>query len=121
MSQMQKRENEKQMLPAIPPRVDVFENEAELLLVADLPGVAKDAVEVKFDDGELSIFARRSQVDNGTLLRRETEARNYERLFALPDGIDVDKVVAELEAGVLKVHLPKAPQKRARKIEVRGA
>ena len=121
MSQMQKRENEKQALPAIPPRVDVFENEAELLLVADLPGVAKDAVEVKFDDGELSIAAKRTTTEQGSLLRRETEARNYERLFTLPDGIDVEKVSAELDAGVLKVHLPKAPQKRARRIEVRGA
>jgi HSP20 family protein len=114
---------EKVTTQAIPPRVDVFENETELLLVADLPGVAKDAVEVKFDDGELSIAATRSKATEaeGTLLRRETEARDYHRLFSLPDGIDVEKVSAELDTGVLRVHLPKAAQKRARRIEVRGA
>ena len=120
MSQMEKREKV-ESTPAIPPRVDVFENESELLLVADLPGVAKDAVEVKFDDGELSIAARRGTKSEGTLLRRETEVRDYERVFSLPDGIDVEKVSAELESGVLRVHLPKAPQKRARRIEVRSA
>jgi HSP20 family protein len=113
--------HEKEATQAIPPRVDVFENEAELLLVADLPGVTKDAVEVKFDDGELSIAAKRGTQVEGTLLRRETEARDYHRLFSLPDGIDVEKVSAELDAGVLRVHLPKAAQKRARRIEVRGA
>jgi len=122
---MSTRENttkeQKALSPAITPRVDVFENDAELLLVADVPGVSKDAVEVRFDDGELSISARREAKTEGTLLRQEAESRSYHRLFALPDGIDVENTSAELEAGVLRVHLPKSVQKRARKIEVRGA
>lgn len=90
------------------PRVDVWENDAELLLVADLPGVAPDAVDVQLEDGELVIEGRR------------TKGRAYRRAFALGDGFDLDKVAARHVNGVLELRLPKAAHKRTRKIEVRA-
>lgn len=90
------------------PRVDVWENDAELLLVTDLPGVPADAVDVRFDDGELSIEGRRPK------------GRVYRRTFALGDGFDLDKVAARQVNGVLELRLPKAAHKRTRKIEVRA-
>jgi HSP20 family protein len=90
------------------PRVDVWESEAELLLLADLPGVPADAVDVRFDDGELTIEGRRAK------------GRVYRRVFALSDGFDLDKVAARHEGGVLELRLPKAAHKRTRKIEVRA-
>lgn len=90
------------------PRVDVWENDAELLLVADLPGVPADAVDVQFDDGELVIEGRRAK------------GRAYRRAFALSDGFDLDKVAARHGNGVLELRLPKAAHKRTRKIEVRA-
>jgi HSP20 family protein len=87
----------------IRPRVDVFENDAEYLVVADLPGVAKDALDLRFEDSQLRI-----------------RGGEYERAFAMPDGIDAEKIGADLSAGVLRVRLPKAAEKRSRRIDVRA-
>lgn len=90
------------------PRVDVFESANDYLVVADLPGVAKEDLDVHFEDGELRIAGTRGK------------AFAYERAFAMPEGIDAEAIGAELTAGVLKVRLPKAAQKRLRKIDVRA-
>lgn len=91
-------------------RVDVYENEDELLMLADLPGVPADGLDIRFENGELTIEGRRG------------EARRYKRVFALDAaGFDLDKVAARQQNGVLELRLPKAPQKRARKIEVRAS
>jgi HSP20 family molecular chaperone IbpA len=91
-------------------RVDVYENENELLLLADLPGVPADGLDVRLENGELTIVGRRG------------ESRSYKRAFAVDErSFDLDKVAARRENGVLEVRLPKASQKRVRKIEVRAS
>ncbi len=102
------------------PRVDVYENDAELLLVADVPGVAKDAVQIQFEDNHLEIEAKREPRNKGTALAQELVAASYRCGFTVPEGIDAEKIEAKLDAGVLTVHLPKAAAKRARRIEVRA-
>ena len=97
---MEAKKNEKSV---VRPRVDVLESEAELLLVADMPGIARESLDVRFDDGELT-FA----------------GGDYERRFAMPDGVDPDAIAAEYANGVLRVHVPKAAAKRARRIDVRA-
>jgi HSP20 family protein len=89
------------------PLVDVLENQSEFLLVADLPGVAKQALEITVDNGQLE-------------LRAETETLEYRRSFALGDDVDLDAVEAKLERGELEIHLPKRSEARARKIAVQG-
>lgn len=103
------------------PRVDVFENDAELLVVADVPGSAKDALEVRFDDGNLTIEARRAPRAGATPVAQEFRPVSYRCGFSVPDGIDAEKIDAKLDAGVLTVRLPKVAAKRARRIEVRTA
>lgn len=93
------------------PRVDVFENAQEYLVIADLPGVAKEDLDVRFESGELRIEARRTG-------GQETERGGYRRAFAMPEGLDAEKIAAELAHGVLEVHLPKATAKRPRRIEI---
>lgn len=90
------------------PRVDVYENDAELLLVTDLPGIPADALDVRFDDGELVLEGRRP------------DGRQLRRVFTLNDGFDLDNVAARHASGVLELRLPKAAHKRTRKIEVRA-
>lgn len=107
--------------PAVRPRVDVLESEAEYLVVADMPGVAKDAVDVRFEDGELRIEARRQGHATGQSLLEEYRVADFRRAFAMPDGIDGEKIAAELAAGVLKVHLPKSAAKRPRRIDIRAS
>lgn len=101
-------ETRSRMVTVAPP-VDIFENEEELLLLTDLPGVARDAIELNLDGGALSIVAM--QPDRG---------RAYRRAFTLPEAIDPSAVEAELKDGVLTVHLRKREDMKPRRVEIRS-
>ena len=88
--------------------VDVLENDNELLVVMDVPGVKQGDVHLKYEGDNLYLEASR---DEGTHVFRRT--------FALSERIDAEHIQAELTHGVLTVHLPKAAQARAREIPVR--
>lgn len=102
------------------PRVDVYENDGELLVVADLPGVTKEGIELTVEGRELTLRARR-EVTPERPLSAEYRLRDYARSFTLPEDLDVENIQAELSGGVLRVHLPKASARRARRIEVRSS
>lgn len=109
--------------PAVRPRVDIFENDAEFLVVTDVPGVAKDALEVRFEEGELRLEARRAPSPQADAQRLAEEYRvvDYRRAFAMPEGVDAERIEAELSNGVLTLHLPKAAAKRPRRIDIRAS
>lgn len=107
--------------PSVTPAVDIFENNDELLLVADLPGVAKDGVSLSFDKGKLSIAGRRSTGAEGHPVSLEHRAFDFQRTFVVPQGIDSEKIAADLRDGVLRVHLPKHAALKPRQIAIRGA
>jgi HSP20 family protein len=103
------------------PACDVYENDSEILLVADVPGVTKDALDVRFERGELTLAARPAPLNSsGTKLRSEYGGYDFERRFAVPDGIDATGIRAELQQGVLKLHLPKSEAVKPRQIPVRA-
>lgn len=106
--------------PTAAPYVDVFENEQEILVVADLPGVAREDLSIELDENELTIEGRRKPHTEGTSLSAEYRPSDFRRSFVLPQGIDRDKVDAQLAAGVLRLRLPKAEALRPRRIEVRS-
>lgn len=117
-NQLTKQTHEPERL-SVRPRVDVFENEHEYLVVADVPGIPKDAIEVQFEGGELRLEARRDAKALGAPLAEEYRTADYRRAFAMPDGIDAEKIEAELKHGVLTVHLPKTAAKRPKRVEIR--
>lgn len=96
------------------PRVDVQERAGDFLIQADLPGVGKESVEVRFHDGELTIEGRR-ETARGPLNR---PAVQYRRVFAVDPAIDAVKITASAENGVLSVTLPKAESAQPRQISV---
>ena len=105
----------------ITPRVDVYENANELLLVADLPGATKESVSIQLDKGQLTIEATRSdESTTGSLLAAEYRPVDYARVFAVPQGIDGAKIDAQLSGGVLRLRLPKSEALKPRRIEVRA-
>jgi HSP20 family molecular chaperone IbpA len=106
--------------PAVAPPVDIYENEDEFLIVADVPGVASDAVRIHFDDGRLTLIATRGDAQE-TPMSSEYPSFDYRRSFLLPDGVDLEKAQADLNNGVLAVHVPKSPAVKPRRIEVRTA
>ena len=107
-----------QELPRIAPAVDIYENEEEILLYADMPGVRKEHVTINVDNGKLEITGTRHLQTKGSNNWQEFGDVEYSRVFAVPQSIDVDKVNAELLEGVLKLHLPKAETAKPRTIKI---
>ena len=108
-------------MAAMAPPVDVYEDTQELLLVADLPGVAKDAVRIELEKGLLTIEGRRPTPTVGEQVAGEYRIADFQRVFSVPPGIDATKIDAELSGGVLRVRLPKSEGVKPRRIEVRAS
>jgi len=102
------------------PRVDILETEEELLLLADLPGVKEGEVDIRFENGELTLHARRAPAKRTGALLWENEVGDFFRAFRISEQIDAGKIWAELKNGVLTLHLPKVEAAKPRKITVRG-
>lgn len=107
------------------PPMEIVENEKELTLTAELPGMEEKDVDVAIEDGILTVRGEKTEE------RKEEEGkkvylyeRNYgafERSFALPSTVDPGKVTAEFNKGVLKVHLLKdaMSKPKGRKVEIK--
>ena len=104
----------------VAPRVDVYEDANELLLLCDVPGATKESVSIQLDKGQLTIEARRGDETTGTSLIREYRPSDYARVFSVPQGIDAAKIDAQLSGGVLRLRLPKSEALKPRRIEVRS-
>jgi HSP20 family molecular chaperone IbpA len=102
----------------VAPAVDIFENADEILVVADVPGAASDAIDVKVENDTLTIATKRAAIPEERALGREYEAFDFARTFRLPRGIDGTNIRAEARNGTLVVRLPKAAASKARKIPV---
>ncbi|PCC72832.1 Molecular chaperone IbpA, HSP20 family [Nannocystis exedens] len=107
--------------PVVAPPVDIYENQEEYLVLADLPGVKTDDVQIRFEDGELTIRASRADIDHGEVLGAEFTAADYVRRFSIPETVDASKIDAKLQAGVLELTLPKASRVKPRQIAVKSA
>lgn len=105
-------------IPVSTPVVDIYENDDELLLYADMPGVAKENITVTVDNGELVISGVRSLPRSGTVIREEFGDVKFRRTFSVPQTIDVEKVNAEMKDGVLRLHLPKSEAAKPRQIKI---
>jgi HSP20 family protein len=98
---------------AVTPRVDVLETENEFLILADVPGLRPEDVDIRFEKGELTFHGRRPGA-------REFEATAYHRIFAVDDTVAPDRIAAELKGGVLTIHLPKIEAVKPKRITVTG-
>jgi HSP20 family protein len=105
------------------PPVDVIEDATGITLVADLPGVSKDNLNLRVEAHTLTIEGDMSLDLPAALESRYAEVRNqhYERTFALSRELDGEKVTAELAHGVLTVRIPKTAEAAPRKIQVNVA
>lgn len=104
------------------PRVDIVETDHELTLYADMPGVAPDQLDVRFNEGQLSLHGQVTpRQRNVQLLRKEYEVGDFHRVFTVGETIDASRITAEMKGGVLTLHLPKIEKAKPRKIEVRTA
>lgn len=103
----------------VTPAVDIFENDEEILLCADMPGVVKENISVNINNGTLSLSGVRELTHEGAVTWEEFGDIEYVRNFSIPQTIDIERVEAELKNGVLALHLPKGEAARPRQIEIR--
>jgi len=106
------------------PPVDVYENEDEVLVRAEVPGVAKDELGLSLLEGKLVIRGKKpaEAADQYVCRVRECWSGEFSRAVALPEGIDPDaEPSASLRNGVLTVRLARLPAPAGRKIEVRDS
>jgi HSP20 family protein len=104
------------------PSVDISENETEFTLLADIPGVAPEDIDISMEKGVLTIKGERKaeNVEEGENYRRvERQSGQFYRRFTLPDSADADKIEAKSEHGVLKIIIPKQEVALSRRIEVK--
>jgi len=104
------------------PNVDILEEADDLLVVADIPGARPDAVDVKFEDGTLTIRAKVEprQDEKTEYLRREYGVGDFFRTFQVSEAVDAGKITAQYADGVLLLRLPKAEAIKPRKIAVKA-
>jgi HSP20 family protein len=104
------------------PAVDIVEQGDELLLIADVPGATADGMDIDFERGRLTVTARvEGRQEPGTnYFLHEYGVGDFVRTFQISEAIDASKIEAEVNAGVLTVHLPKGEAAKSRKIAIKS-
>lgn len=103
------------------PRFDIWETEDELVLYGDMPGVAPENLDIRFENRELTIHGKVEPRHRGiNFLAGEYGIGDFYRSFTIGETIDDGKITAELSQGVLTLHLPKTEAVKPRRIEVKS-
>ena len=102
------------------PRFDIWENDDEMILYGDLPGVMPENLDVRFENPVLTIHGKvLSRHNDIKFLHGEYGIGDFHRTFTIGEAIDTEQISAELKNGVLTVHLQKSEQVKPRRIEVK--
>lgn len=106
------------------PAVDIRENDSEISMDLELPGIKPEDVEITADNGVLTVRGeKKSEKKEGEENRYHVVERSYGsflRTFQLPQGIDEDQINAQFENGILSIHIPKAALPQPKKIQIAG-
>ena len=104
---------------AFPP-INVFRRGEDFTIVAELPGVQKEELDIQIKGDQVRIQGRKSTEcdEEVSVHRRERGAGKFDRTLSVPAEIDADRVRAEFRDGVLAVHLPRAESDKARSVSI---
>ncbi|MDZ4684749.1 MAG: Hsp20/alpha crystallin family protein [Planctomycetaceae bacterium] len=102
------------------PPIDIFETDDGLVLLADLPGVTAETLELQVQDNKLTLFGRVSEQapSDARLVHGEYQVGHFLRSFILSDEVDHERISAKLNLGVLEVMLPRVKRGEPRRIQV---
>ena len=114
ISQEETRQEERYLSPP----VDIYESNEGLTVVADLPGVDKADIDVRVDENILTIKGKSKHISPGDPISREYSLLNFFRQFQLGEGVDQEKISADLKHGVLTLQLPKTEKVKPKMIKV---
>lgn len=104
------------------PAVDIYEKGKDIIVEAPLAGIDPDKVEISIENDVLTMqgkMEKKSEVEDKNYYRREVRAGSFYRQIPLPKPVLGDKASAVYEDGILKVAVPKAPETKSKKIEVK--
>jgi HSP20 family protein len=108
------------------PKVDVRDEPTQLVIEAEVPGLKKDQVKVELDNGVLRIKGEKKEADEKRVksyVHKELKHSSFCRSFVVGDNVDVDKLTAKFENGVLEITLPKKvieqPKAAVKQIEIK--
>jgi HSP20 family molecular chaperone IbpA len=104
------------------PDVDIIEGKDKILLIADMPGVNENSVEVTLDDNVLTIYGGVDWKlpEKMKLTHAEYGVGDYQRIFTIAGDINTEKIQANVKNGVLRLLMPKNDTPKMRKIPVKG-
>jgi HSP20 family protein len=102
------------------PAVDIYETDKGHVLLADMPGVPRDGLDIHVENDRLTVRGRVAKAEHAQAQHREFVLRDYYRAFTLADEIDAEHINATLKNGVLRLVLPKSARAQVRKIPVTG-
>jgi len=113
--------SERREQPFVVPPVDVYENESGITLLADVPGVSRERLNVRVDGDTLLVeaTAQTPQPPEMQLVYGEAQYPSYRRQFTLSRELDASRIEASLKDGVLKLSIPKLEEAKPRRVEVR--
>ena len=106
------------------PAVDIHETEGELVVKADLPGIAEEDIDVRVEKNMLTIRGERTfekSVNDDNYLRVERAYGSFSRSFSLPNTVNTEAVQAEYRNGVLTVTMPKREESKPKQVKVNVA
>ena len=109
------------MTGAVSPAIDITETDDAIELTAELPGLSEDDVDVEIRGGQLTLRGEKNVThqDGGDLRISERSYGSFARTMTLPDMVDIERISAEFEKGVLKITMPKTePREPSRTIKV---
>lgn len=120
-SELAKTQDSTQHTYVVPP-VDVFEDASGITLLADLPGVSREGLNIRVDGDSLTIEGTAAAVgpQNLELVYGEAQVPAYRRRFTLSRELDTSRIEAQLKDGVLRLAIPKAEEAKPRRIEVKA-
>ncbi len=104
------------------PRLDIAESGDETVIAMELPGVKKQDLKVLVQDGLLTVSGERTSPalpEKAKWIRNEVESGSFSRTIELPHPVKQQEISAELNDGILRIHLPKAEEIRPREIRVK--
>jgi HSP20 family protein len=106
----------------VTPPANISATEDDYILEVDMPGVDKPGLEITVEGNELAIVGRRkSDLPESEVCYCESPQADYRRVFELGPDVDTSKISAEIQQGVLKLHLPKNEKAKPKHIEVKIA
>lgn len=108
----------------VSPEVNIFETKDGFILEAEMPGVSKEGLDITLEGNNLTLVGRRNDdvfgANTSEVVYRESKPAHFRRVFELDPAIDVGKINAKMEQGILTLTLPKAEKVKPRKIAVNG-